>query len=71
MANNQIGTCAGCGCKDMKKHLIAIYAAPSSTPKKLICHMCEDCYAELCDEYGISEHKYTRIHTYEDGTERL
>lgn len=70
MANNQIGTCSGCGSRDQKKHMIAMYAAPSSTPAKLICHMLEGCYADFLDKYEISEHKYVRIHTYHDGTER-
>lgn len=55
-ADKYIGTCARCGCEGLKKNMTAIYVKKDSySPVRIMCHVCNECYAAFCDEYGIQE----------------
>lgn len=45
--------CAGCGEEIMKRRGITIMARGRYTNPKTIGHMCERCFAELCDRYEL------------------
>lgn len=50
-----IGHCAGCGIELLKKQMVTILRKRGYSNPKTVLHLCEECYAELMDEYGGEE----------------
>ena len=60
--------CHGCGRAEMKRYMQAIYSSESSGTPHLLGFMCEPCYFEFLEHYGIDDPKYVCKNTnYEEG----
>ena len=66
MANMHMAHCAKCGTYDRKSSMVGIYSSRFSCPK-ILCYMCEDCYAAFLDEHELTDRSdpgmYVSIHT--------
>lgn len=50
-----IGTCAKCGCEQLKKHMTALYIKEGGVATmRVLCHLCKSCLPVLLEELDVS-----------------
>jgi hypothetical protein len=55
MAHNWYSVCPKCHKRLLKRDMQPLYTAKfSSLPPKILCYLCEDCFVEFLEEYGVS-----------------
>lgn len=52
--NSRLAYCAMCEAREEKRRMKPVYTADSSSmPPKLLCYLCESCFAELLDYIAV------------------
>ena len=50
-----IAVCPDCGKEMLKKRMVTVLVKRGYSNPKAVMHLCEDCFAAMCDRYCISD----------------